>query len=455
MKKPTKQPKYHRLNDEARFKIQHFLDDGVIVSDIAKKLHLPTSTVTREIKRHTTIEKHNGNDCQHYKSCKEAYACKKKCGTRRCRLCKSVECYKVCSNYSPGYCSKLCDESPHVCNGCASLRSCRYEKQLYRAKVADKQAKATDHEKLSHYRLNDEQVQELNRLISPLITEMKQSPRAALTAIKDELSFKVSLSTLYRLIDDRYLDCMNMDLPEKVSRKRRKPTKKARNKDAYAVLAVEKKGRMYTDFCEYIKTHEVVGVEMDCVEGRKTDTAVILSLHWKKYHMQLYFILEAHDAEHVVDMLDQIETMLGLELFRACLPVILTDNGEEFTDIEGMERSCTEPGEKRTMIFFCEPNRSDQKGSCERNHKLLRRIIPKRTSWDDSRNMSIQGLMQPHMVLATNHVNSYPRPDLGDRRPYDLAFKALPEEFFDMLNLEMIPPKEVKLHPSLIYNVAA
>ena len=153
MKKPTKQPKYHRLNDEARFKIQHFLDDGVIVSDIAKKLHLPTSTVTREIKRHTTIEKHNGNDCQHYKSCKEAYACKKKCGTRRCRLCKSVECYKVCSNYSPGYCSKLCDESPHVCNGCASLRSCRYEKQLYRAKVADKQAKATDHEKLSHYRL--------------------------------------------------------------------------------------------------------------------------------------------------------------------------------------------------------------------------------------------------------------------------------------------------------------
>ena len=63
--------------------------------------------------------------------------------------------------------------------------------------------------------------------------------------------------------------------------------------------------------------------------------------------------------------------------------------------------------------------------------------------------------MQAHMVFATNHVNSYPRPDLNDRRPYDLAFEAMPKDFIALLGLEMVPPKKVKLHPSLIFNLAA
>ena len=136
-------------------------------------------------------------------------------------------------------------------------------------------------------------------------------------------------------------------------------------------------------------------------------------------------------------------------------PLYVTDNGEEFTDIDGMERSCTKPGEKRTKIFFCEPNRSDQKGSAERNHKMLRRIIPKYTNWKDSRNRSIQELVQSDMVLATNHVNSYPRPKMKNIRPYDLAFKALPEDFFVHLGLEMIPEGEVNLSPELIFNKAS
>lgn len=46
-----------------------------------------------------------------------------------------------------------------------------------------------------------------------------------------------------------------------------------------------------------------------------------------------------------------------------------TDNSSEFADILGMETSCI-TGKQRTKIFFCEPNRSDEKGSCEADEMI-------------------------------------------------------------------------------------
>ena len=40
-----------------------------------------------------------------------------------------------------------------------------------------------------------------------------------------------------------------------------------------------------------------------------------------------------------------------------------------------MERSIY--GGNRCKIFFCDPNRSDSKGSCENNHRMIRYVIPK------------------------------------------------------------------------------
>ena len=275
------------------------------------------------------------------------------------------------------------------------------------------------------------------------------SPEVALSSVQSVVG--ISLSTLYRMIDASVLTARNCDLPEKVGRRKRRPRKNPVNKDVYAVLKEEKKGRYYQDCLDYISSHNVFTVQMDCVEGRKTEPEAILSLHWVDSHMQLYFLLPLHDAVNVVETLDIIEEHIGLDMFRECLPLILTDNGEEFSDIAGMERSNTVLGEQRTKVFFCEPSRSDQKAECECNHKLLRRIIPKRTSYDDPRNMSIRGFKQYHMTLVTNHINSYARPDMNYLRPYDLARGILPEEFFDNLGLETIPITDIILKPSLIY----
>ncbi len=105
-----------------------------------------------------------------------------------------------------------------------------------------------------------------------------------------------------------------------------------------------------------------------------------------------------------------------------------------------MERSLY--GGKRTQIFFCEPNRSDEKGSCENNHKFIRYVIPKGTNMDPYNQMQISIMM--------NHINSYCRESLFGKCPYDMAMAVMPEDFFTLLGLEKIPADEVLLRPSLI-----
>ena len=107
-----------------------------------------------------------------------------------------------------------------------------------------------------------------------------------------------------------------------------------------------------------------------------------------------------------------------------------------------MERSCLKNGKLRTKIFFCEPNRSDEKGHCERNHRELRKIIPKGTS--------LEGFSQLDMNLVTNHVNSYVRASLGGICPYDLAIEEYDDDFFMLLGLEKISMKDVVLKPNLL-----
>lgn len=52
-------------------------------------------------------------------------------------------------------------------------------------------------------------------------------------------------------------------------------------------------------------------------------------------------------------------------------------------------------------MFYCEPDRPDQKGSCEVNHEMTRRILPKGTSFDNLKQEDINKMMF--------HVNSYKR----------------------------------------------
>jgi hypothetical protein len=122
-------------------------------------------------------------------------------------------------------------------------------------------------------------------------------------------------------------------------------------------------------------------------------------------------------AENVVAVFDGLHGELGPELFGKLFPVILTERGTEFSNPTRIETALD--GTRRTNVCFCNPMNANPKSQIERNHELVREILPKGVSFD--------ALEQEQIDLALSHVNAYIRqsqsdiPDVAPRRIYPAA----------------------------------
>ncbi|WP_172137200.1 IS30 family transposase [Adlercreutzia sp. ZJ473] len=219
-------------------------------------------------------------------------------------------------------------------------------------------------------------------------------------------------STLYRWIERGYLGMSNLDLRRKVGYKPRKgqgapkPTSHGpeRSYAAFCALGEEACGR---------------ACEMDTVMGRASDTRCLLTLLLRPCRLQLTMLLEEKSSSEVVRALDALERALGRTVFSRLFDPILTDNGPEFADTEGMERSLSEGA--RTHVFYCDVRASQQKGRCERNHVELRKLLPK------GRGIVFDELDRADCAVVMSHLNSEPRPSLLGMSPLSMLRAADPE----------------------------
>lgn len=113
---------------------------------------------------------------------------------------------------------------------------------------------------------------------------------------------------------------------------------------------------------------------MDTVEGAKGENC-LLTLHFTASSFMIAFKRDFNDSKSVTDIFNDIYDRLGANQFRKLFPVILTDNGSEFSNPAAIEFD--DNGKRRTRIFYCHPSSSYEKGSYEVTHELLRRIVPK------------------------------------------------------------------------------
>ena len=118
----------------------------------------------------------------------------------------------------------------------------------------------------------------------------------------------------------------------------------------------------------------------------------------------------------------------------------LTDRGSEFTDPVAIEFD--NDGNHRTYVFYCDPQRSDQKGGIEVTHEFIRRILPKGTSF--------KNLTQDKVQLMMNHINSYTRKKLNNRSAHQLFSFFYGEEVASALKMQAIPANEIILKPELL-----
>nr|WP_330390577.1 hypothetical protein [Butyrivibrio sp. M55] len=159
----------------------------------------------------------------------------------------------------------------------------------------------------------------------------------------------------------------------------------------------------------------------------------------------LYNYLEANTSQSVIDVFDDLQDKLGIEIFQRIFPVILTDNGSEFSNPVAIECD-RETGEIRTQVFYCDAGKPCQKGAIEVNHELIRRVLTD----IEGHNRSFNNLTQDDVTLMMNHINSYKRKKLNDRSPYETFSFYHGEEVLKKLGCSKVAADDILLKPELL-----
>ena len=203
----------------------------------------------------------------------------------------------------------------------------------------------------------------------------KYAPGAILGEIKrNGLQFQTSISktTFYRYIESGvFLTLTNKNLPIKKNKTEHKYDRVQRAKRPPRGESIKKRP-------EEIATRLTFGHwEMDCVEGKKGTRKTLLVLTERKTRNEIIRLMNDKTAASVIKALNALEKQLGSELFAQVFQTITVDNGSEFSDYEGIEKSLIHKGHKRTKVYFCHPYSAYERGSNENQNRMVRRHYPK------------------------------------------------------------------------------
>jgi len=354
--------------------------------------------------------------------------------------------YEILRNRNVEYCSswagkfKTCEKTskpPYVCNACPSRKGCRKTRYYYYAEDAQGKYERIRRDSRKGIDMTSTEFKHLNDTVS---NEIRNGHSFAMIIRNHKDEFPVGKRTLYNYVENGYLDIINLDLPRKVRYKKRKHNnnKYISKKDTKIRI-----NRTYEDFRDYIKNYnnndfENNIVEMDTVEGTKGDS-ILLTLLWRNSNFMLAQKLEEKSSDAVSQYFCFIKSLLGYEKFHELFPIILTDNGVEFSRPHIIENNGNHV--YPTKLFYCDPGHSEQKGKIENNHEYIRRFISKGNSFDN--------LNQDDINLMLNHINSVKRDSLGGDNPYTLIKDYLPQAFIKHFDIKEIEQKNIILKDKL------
>ena len=392
--------KHAHLTLDNRIDIQQMLRDGFNFKMIANSLKKDPSTISKEVRKHIFVKE---STCtvkdKHGKEIKEI-------------------------------CIKL-TKPPYVCNACKKRTYCHMEKHLYDGKYAQNEYEKLLKESREGIPLTKESFYEVDKIISEGVRNGQH-----IYHIVQTNDINVSLSTVYRHLDKGYLSISPLDLPRKVKFKPRN-----KNNVTYVPNRV-RVGRTYDDFLKFIKIHDISNwVEMDTVIGSQGGK-IIMTWDFTFCNFMVGFLLDSKTASNVASAFFDIKSSFNENdiAFPDIVPLVLTDNGGEFSNADAIEQNLN--GDKETSLFFCRPMKSCDKPYVEKNHTLFRDICPKGTSFDN--------FTQETVDLIFSHVNSVARKKLNGKTPYELFDFTFGEKITSLFGIKKIPPREVIQSPLLL-----
>lgn len=284
------------------------------------------------------------------------------------------------------------------------------EEERYSADLADMRTKQAETAKGAQLKISNDR--KLADFIERRISVDRYSPAAVLGEIQAKgLAFSVTIkspNTIYSYIDKGvFLNLTNKDLPVRGDKKR----------SYHKVKPIKRppRGESIENRPKDIKDRNSFGHwEMDTVVSSRASNKALLVLTERLTRREIIRLLPDKTTASVVRALDMIELGLGGS-FRQIFRTITCDNGMEFTDAKGIERSVD--GGARTKTYFCHPYSSYERGSNENANKLVRRWQPKGTSFENLTDEQVQSL--------EDWVNRYPRRIHGWRSAEDLFLDQL------------------------------
>jgi len=232
------------------------------------------------------------------------------------------------------------------------------------------------------------------RYVEKRVLQDKIAPCAVVGEIKRNKLCKtvISKTTMYRYITSGIF--MNISMQDLPVGQRKKRYRKAVAKRPPRGTSIEKRP-------ENIAGRKEFGHwEMDCVCG--STKAALLVLTERLSRNEIIMPIPNQKAESVLRCLNAIERRYG-KMFRKVFKSITVDNGSEFSDYKGLERSIY--GGKRTSVYYCHPYCSSERGTNERLNREIRRHIPKGTNLSKFSAADIQEVER--------WINNYPREIFG------------------------------------------
>lgn len=231
------------------------------------------------------------------------------------------------------------------------------------------------------------------------------SPQALLWHAKKEgLVFSTTLcpKTIYNYFHmGLFLNASTADLPQKGKRK-----KKEKDTDKPSVALNNRRGRSIDGRPAAINARQTYGHwEMDTVVSAKEGgKACLLVLTERMTREQILLKAKDKRTPSIVHALDKLERRYGSAAFREAFQTLTCDNGTEFLDQEGIERSRLTK-KQRTTLYYCHPYSAYERGTNENANRLIRRFFPKGTDFGK--------VTQKQVQFVQDFINNYPRKLFG------------------------------------------
>ena len=418
---------FSHLTLEERRIILIGITNGSTKTAIAQTIGKDKSTVGKEIKLHRIL----------------AYKCKMPLECNNYRKCIYGRlCTPDCPKYVPFHCSRR-DRSPGACDGCSNWSHCRFDKYRYCPEKAQTDYHSVLVDSRQGVNLTTNEAKAMAAVIAPLLKQ-GQSPYQIVT---DHPELGISEKTLYNYIEEdvfhEIADITVIDLRRQVSRKisKKKSIEYKKREDRKYL-----QGRTYKDYKQYIEENpDIFVTQMDTVYNDETNGPFIQTFKFVNAGILLAIYQETKTALSMKQGIDLLERILGRDVFRKYVHILLTDRGSEFSAADDMEISAD--GTRRTRVFYCDPMQSGQKGTLEKKHSELRYILPKGT---DFRNLGLTD--QDALNLAVSHVNSTPVEKLGGKSPLEVTEFMYPELYARLIafGLQKIEKDRIVLRPYLL-----